>query len=96
MLLVILISAAWTNAGDDVAVNRMSENTIRRLRLAAEDLGVSHRYIYINYASEAQTQEVFPGYGEQNFQRLKAIQKSVDPIGVFTTNGLWRGFRKLL
>jgi FAD/FMN-containing dehydrogenase len=74
----------------------MTENTIQKLTSAAEKLGVANRYRYINYASAAQTDEVFPGYGGENMQRLKQIQMAVDPKGVFTSKGLWRGFRKLL
>jgi hypothetical protein len=86
---------AWTNASGDAAVSSMAENTARRVNSAAEKLGVADRYRYINYASKAQTDEVFPGYGEKNMQRLKQIQKAVDAKGVFTSKGLWRGFRKL-
>jgi hypothetical protein len=93
---VILLSTAWTNASGDDAVNSMTRNTIRRVESAAERLGVASRYRYINYALAEQTDEVFPGYGQANMQRLKQIQKVVDPQGVFTSNGLWKGFRKLL
>ncbi|KAJ6091322.1 hypothetical protein N7467_003291 [Penicillium canescens] len=95
-LFLILISTAWTDASGDAAVNSMTENTVQRVKSAAEKLGVANRYRYINYASAAQTDEVFPGYGGENMQRLKQIQMAVDPKGVFTSKGLWRGFRKLL
>lgn len=96
LISVILIATAWTDSSGDAAVNSMTENIVRRVNSAAEKLGVASRYRYINYASAAQTDEIFPGYGEQNMQRLKQIQKAVDPKGVFTSKGLWRGFRKLL
>ncbi|CAG8947916.1 unnamed protein product [Penicillium salamii] len=95
-LFLILLSTAWNDASGDAAVNRMTENTARRVNAVAEKLGVADRYRYINYASKAQTDEVFPGYGEENMQRLKQIQKAVDPKGILTSKGLWRGFRKLL
>ncbi|KAJ9483325.1 hypothetical protein VN97_g10083 [Penicillium thymicola] len=95
-LFLILLSTAWTDASGDAAVNKMTENTARRVNAAAEKLGVADRYRYINYASKAQADEVFPGYGKTNMQRLKQIQKAVDPKGIFTSKGLWRGFRKLL
>lgn len=74
----------------------MTANTIRRIESVAQDLGVANRYKYINYASAQKASEVFPGYGEENFQRLKEIQRAVDPRGIFTSKGLWSGFVKLL
>ncbi|KAJ5504756.1 FAD linked oxidase N-terminal [Penicillium fimorum] len=95
-LFIILISTAWSNANDDVAVNRMTANAVDRIALAADKLGVANRYMYINYASAEQASQVFSSYGEDNFQRLKDIQKVVDPRGIFTSKGLWKGFVKLL
>lgn len=95
-LIVILISTAWSDANGDEAVEKMTENTISRIGEAAESLGVANRYLYINYASERQADEIFAGYGEENVQRLKQIQRAVDPRGVYTSKGLWRGFVKLL
>lgn len=94
--LVILISTAWSNATDDAAVNRMTANTIERVNATAQTLGVASRYKYINYASAPQASSIFAGYGDENIQRLKSIQKAVDPLGIFTSQGLWRGFIKLL
>ncbi|OGM51271.1 FAD binding domain protein [Aspergillus bombycis] len=94
-LFLILISTAWSDAHDDAAVNTMTENTIRRIREAAETLDVAHPFLYVNYASAAQASEVFTGYGEENVQRLRDIQRAVDPRGVFTSRGLWSGFAKL-
>lgn len=74
----------------------MTANAIRRIESAAQDLGVANRYKYINYASAQQAREVFPGYGEANLQRLKDVQKAVDPRGIFTSKGLWSGFVKLV
>ncbi|CRG90184.1 Bifunctional solanapyrone synthase [Talaromyces islandicus] len=95
-LILILISTAWSDASGDAAVNTMTENTIRRIREAAETLVVAHPFLYINYASAAQAAEVFPGYGAENMQRLRDIQRAVDPQGIFTSRGLWSGFVKLL
>jgi FAD/FMN-containing dehydrogenase len=73
----------------------MTANTIRRLEAAAKDLDVANRYLYVNYASAAQEDAVFAGYGEKNVRKLKDIQRAVDPHGIFTSKGLWRGFFKL-
>ena len=74
----------------------MTANVVKRLNGTAQDLGVANRYKYINYASAAQASEIFPGYGDESVQRLKSIQKAVDPRGIFTAEGLWNGFVKLL
>jgi FAD/FMN-containing dehydrogenase len=86
--LVNLISTAWSHRGDDSIVERMTANTIRRVKAAAEDLGVANRYLYINYAAAAQADAVFAGYGDKNVQRLREVQRAVDPHGIFTSKGL--------
>lgn len=93
---MILISTAWSNSTNDADVNRMTANIIDRLNNTANDLGVANRYKYINYASAAQADTVFSGYGDHNVQRLQSIQKAIDPRGIFTSQGLWRGFVKLI
>jgi FAD/FMN-containing dehydrogenase len=93
---VILISTAWSNSSNNADVDRMTAKTIERLNATANNLGVANRYKYINYASAAQADTVFSGYGNENLQRLQKIQKAVDPRGIFTSKGLWRGFVKLL
>lgn len=93
---MVLISTAWSNSTDDVAVNRMTENIIERLNGTAQDTGIANRYKYMNYASAAQVDSIFVGYGDENTKKLKQIQRAVDPRGVFTSTGLWRGFVKLL
>ncbi|KAL1622792.1 hypothetical protein SLS54_004812 [Diplodia seriata] len=95
-LFLILISTAWSDAAGDAAVTAMTVNVVDRIKAAAEALGADHPYLYVNYAMDGQADEVFAGYGEANVQRLKAIQRSVDPTGVFTSRGLWRGFMKLI
>ncbi|CAI7674902.1 hypothetical protein N7533_011302 [Penicillium manginii] len=95
-LFLILISTAWSKSANDAEVNRMTANTIERLNTAAKKLGVASRYKYINYASAAQAGTVFSGYGDENLQKLRGIQRAVDPRGIFTSGGLWRGSFKLL
>lgn len=93
---VILVSTAWTNASDDTAVWDMTRNVIDRVKATASSLGILNKFIYMDYGWAGQAEEVFAAYGKENEARLKTIQKSVDPEGVFTRRGLWRGFMKLL
>ena len=94
--LVILISTAWSDRRDDAVVNNITKIIISRIGAVAKELEVANRYLYINYASAAQADEVFAGYGERNWQRLRDVQRSVDPRGILTSKGLWKGFIKLL
>lgn len=93
---VILVSTAWTDASDDTAVWDMTRNVVSRVRAIASALGALEDFIYMNYAWAGQAEEVFKGYGAENAERLRAIQRDVDPRGVFTRRGLWRGFMKLV
>ncbi|KAL2882277.1 hypothetical protein SGCOL_002546 [Colletotrichum sp. CLE4] len=95
-LYIFLVSTAWSNAQDDAAVERMTANVLSRMESFAQESEIAHPYLYINYASAAQTDKIFAGYGEENVRRLKAVAGEVDPDGVFSSEGLWRGFVKLL
>ncbi|CEJ81971.1 hypothetical protein VHEMI02067 [[Torrubiella] hemipterigena] len=64
-----------------------------RCESKANELNLWNRYLYINYCKE--DQDPFAGYGEENKLRLKAIQEKVDPLGLFTKDGLNRGYFKL-
>lgn len=48
----------------------------------SKQMGLYHRYMYQNYADGEQ--DVFAGYGEENRERLREIQKKYDPEGVFS------------
>ena len=72
-----MISAAWSNGRDDAAVQKMTSNVVHRVEAAAKNLGVENRYLYINYASAAQADAVFAGYGDRNVQRLQEVQRTV-------------------
>jgi hypothetical protein len=74
---------------DDATVYGFAERFFSRYTQAAKDLGVHHPYIYLNYANR--DQDPFAGYGTENKQRLTEIQQSVDPRGIFTSTGRWRG-----
>lgn len=93
--IVILLSTAWASAEGDDPVGTMTTNVVDRVKAAAVELGVSHPYLYVGYARAGQERDVFAGYGEENLQRLKEVQKSLDPSGVFTSHGLWKGHMKL-
>ncbi|KAI1289034.1 FAD-binding domain-containing protein [Xylaria venustula] len=92
-LVINLLSLSWTNSANDELAYSFANRFIDSFRQAAKSLNVLHPFVYINYANKGQ--DVFSGYGEDNKKRLLAIQQAVDPRGVFTSSGLWRGFFKL-
>ncbi|CAI7658181.1 unnamed protein product [Penicillium viridicatum] len=92
-LSVVLFNPRWDNEADDSALNAFADRWVQRAISAAQKAGKHHPWLYINYASKHQ--EPFVGYGEANLQRLREIQRSVDPKGIFTSTGLCRGYFKL-
>ncbi|KAJ6132906.1 FAD linked oxidase N-terminal [Penicillium samsonianum] len=93
-LTVVLSTVLWENSADDDAMNRFVSRWVESATSLIHKSGKDHPWLYINYASK--DQDPFSGYGETNLQRLRDIQKRVDPSGVFTSTGLCRGYFKLL
>ncbi|KAJ5462642.1 FAD linked oxidaseN-terminal [Penicillium sp. IBT 31633x] len=93
-LTVVLLTVLWENSTDDNAMNTFVSRWVERATRSTHELGKYHPWLYINYASK--DQDPFSGYGERNLQRLRDIQRTVDPTGVFSSTGLCRGYFKLL
>ena len=85
---------AWKHASDDELMYRFNRNVMERAKAAAIKMGLYHPFLYQNYASE--DQDVFAGYGENARKRLQAIQKGIDPQGVFQKGGLCDGYFNLV
>jgi len=90
---VTMLSLIWSDASDDAKMSAFSNKVIQEIKSVAVSENADHPYIYINYAKY--DQDPFTSYEEQNRKRLTEIQSSVDPHGIFTSRGLWRGFFKL-
>ncbi|OGM43868.1 FAD binding domain protein [Aspergillus bombycis] len=90
---VALLTVRWQQAEDDDRMNAFAAEWVKRATAATKDAGKHNPWLYINYASKGQ--DPFLGYGEANRQRLRRIQREVDPQGVFTSDGLCRGYFKL-
>jgi hypothetical protein len=88
-----MLSLTWSDTADDTKMNAFSDTVIQGIKSVAVSENADHPYIYINYAKY--DQDPFSSYGDQNRKRLTEIQTSVDPSGIFTSRGLWRGFFKL-
>ncbi|KAF7194442.1 Bifunctional solanapyrone synthase [Pseudocercospora fuligena] len=93
-LSMLLLTIGWSEATEDSAVYACAQRWASRAKAATIAAGKEHPWLYINYAS--QQQDPFAGYGDENFGRLKGIAKAVDPMGIFGSRGLCRGYFKLL
>jgi len=66
---------------EDEVVSAVGRRVRERWERVAKEMGLWHPYVYINYADVEQ--DVFAGYGEENRERLRQIQRKWDPAGVF-------------
>ncbi|KAK1961422.1 FAD binding domain-containing protein [Colletotrichum sublineola] len=80
-LYIVQVPIMWGNKEDDEAVYAFASRVLERINAEAEARGLSHDYVYMNYAS--QYQDVVSGYGAENKERLKRIAKKYDPKEVF-------------
>jgi hypothetical protein len=78
---VLNLAFSWSDPADDLIMAQTSDNILNRAIELAKSMGLDHRYIYQNYASG--NQDVFGGYGEENREKLRKIQKKYDPEGIF-------------
>ena len=85
-LMIANIAFAWKNAADDNAAYAAYHKFFERAEKVAKEMGLWHRFKYANYAEESQ--DVWAGYGEESVERLRKVQRSVDPRGVFVKGGL--------
>jgi FAD/FMN-containing dehydrogenase len=82
MAIVINIGIVWDDKVDDEAVLGAARNFIERSVNLSKGMGLDHPYTYQNYA--AGYQDVFAGYGKENRERLRRVQREYDPDGVFS------------
>ena len=85
-----LLTVTWDSASDDALVKRKAQELYTRSEVAAEELGVQNKYLYLNYAAE--WQDPIAGYGRDVKARLQATSKEYDPSGVFQ-NQVRGGFK---
>ena len=79
---MINVPIMWKDLKDDEAVMRANKNIVDRIVALGKELGVHHPFIYQNYA--AKWQDVFAGYPVDNRKRLREVQETYDPEGVFS------------
>lgn len=95
---LILMSYVWSYelSKDERIVEDTATHCFNRMEAKAKEMDVWHPFQYMNYADEnIQAEDVWEGYGAANLARLRKIQKSIDPTGVFTRGGLASGYFKI-
>ncbi|KAH7310269.1 hypothetical protein BKA65DRAFT_601182 [Rhexocercosporidium sp. MPI-PUGE-AT-0058] len=81
-LTILLTAFGWADEKDNELIVRTAQNVIDRAVILGKEMGVHHPFIYQNYA--AKSQDVFAGYSVENQERLRRVQREVDPEGVFS------------
>lgn len=75
------MSLAWSDKKDDEAIQRATQELMKKSLEFTTSNGVHHPYIYMNYAMK--DDDVFSSYGAENKQKLVEIKKRYDPDDVF-------------
>jgi len=83
-LLNLLVTVTWNNTSDDALIVNTTKDIFARAEAKAKQLGVTHPYLYLNYA--AKWQDPISGYGVQNKAFLQSVSKTYDPSGRFQKN----------
>jgi FAD/FMN-containing dehydrogenase len=84
-LVLVNIAWRWEQAANDTIVYETYYRFVERAEEAAKAVGMWHPFKYANYAEE--TQDLWAGYGAESVERLRKVQREVDPKGIFTRGG---------
>lgn len=77
-----LVICQWDDASDDDTMNAYATGVVDAIAAAAKKAGADYPFVYLNDAAKGQ--EVFKYYGGgTSLAKLKAIQRTYDPNGVF-------------
>lgn len=90
-LMIVQLTASWADSALDDLMERSSEEVIGKINDHAKSRGLSHGFVYANYAGNRQS--VFESYGAANHAKLKQVALKWDPKGVLQK--LWKGYFKL-
>lgn len=87
---ICLLSITWTDEKDDALIHSSTEALTDRITQAIKKASVARDFEYLNYA--AYFQNPLAGYGASNYNALKSVSKTYDPVGFFQT-GVPGGFK---
>ncbi|KAL3476505.1 FAD binding domain protein [Aspergillus californicus] len=88
-LMIWQFATSWTHARDDLRVESWSRLLLDRLHAINQEKGIASEFVYMGDAGD--WQDPFAGFPAENVARLRSIQDSYDPVGVFTRLN-WGGF----
>jgi FAD/FMN-containing dehydrogenase len=91
-LVICLNSWMWARSEDDALIFQTTKDIINKSEALAKEMGLWHRFKYMNYAEKWQADDIYSGYGKENHQQLKQLQRKIDPEGIFTKGGLCGGY----
>ena len=92
-LIIFLVNWIWSDPTQDDLATESYYRTMKLLEDKARESGLWHPFKYVNYAEEFQ--DVWEGLSDPAQKELKALQREVDPKGLFTKGGLGGGYFKL-
>ncbi|CAI6228924.1 unnamed protein product [Periconia digitata] len=80
-LVFLQIVFTFTDSSATEGLQSALKDFVRIFNAAAEDEGVKHRFVYLNFA--ASFQDPFAGYGADSLSLLRRVARKYDPQGVF-------------
>jgi hypothetical protein len=78
---VMLLSALWPNSTYDEVVEKTAEKMTKDIACIAAEMGLLHKFQYINYADPSQ--DPIGSYGTANVEYLRQVSRRYDPTGVW-------------
>ncbi|KAF3172624.1 hypothetical protein TWF788_009388 [Orbilia oligospora] len=82
-IMIISINLTWLLKSQDALAAECVGKVFAKLRQIAEQRGIYHPFMYMNYANG--TQDVLSGYGAASGDRLRQVKLEVDPTNDFGT-----------
>ncbi|KAI1370392.1 FAD-binding domain-containing protein [Hypoxylon crocopeplum] len=89
-LFIVLVNPGWDRPGDDERVFAVVQDFVAEIRQLAKEKKLLHRYIFMNYAYQAD--DTIAGYGEESILKLRDTSRKYDPEGIFQ-KGVPGGFK---
>ena len=78
---VMLLAALWPNSAFNGEVQKTAQKMTNDIACIAEEMGLSHKFQYINYADPSQ--DPIDSYGQENVERLREASRKYDQRGSF-------------
>lgn len=90
-LIILLLSSTWDLSTDDAKMYDTAKTLFGRVQKRAQEMGVDHDFIYLNYADRGQ--DPIKGYGEASVEMLNDVAAQYDPKGLWQSKQVPGGFK---